>query len=390
MYTRFNDNTIETKFVKQLVANTQVPFISTWKPGDFAIRGMMYITKDAIWRCNHTGYPQDIMDTCTPQEHTQIIGGSYTNEELIPYFTKVGPYVFGEEYYNITGSYQSNILGYDATTHFYLGQYLRMMRDLFDLDMMPFYNCFCGEYVSDIDFDESSMVKTTKSTQFKIAAVPVKFGRTYTVAINSELPVETMLVVYGKKGIIKDLTNNLNDIIESTSTDDVTSFAPTKTYRRYLKTSFSHPFTYRTKDWHQLWNTYYRKNGKLISEEDDLEIYGNSNYDQGIGQFEKYLKLLIKVPITNSSSLVVLEGDYTLDQFYESENTNSVTWTNQSQYDTTVNNKVVTGQWIVPEVIKNYDPVYTTSKVCSYADGTEHIRTFVYSMSKDKYTENPE
>ena len=41
MYTKFYDNTIETKFIKQLVANTNVPFISTWKTGDFAIRGMI-------------------------------------------------------------------------------------------------------------------------------------------------------------------------------------------------------------------------------------------------------------------------------------------------------------------------------------------------------------
>lgn len=128
MYTRFNDNTIETKFVKQLVAKTQVPFISTWKPGDFAVRGMLYITRDAIWKCNHTGWPKHLMDTCSLSTHAVIVdkedgiyrdGVKETNS--VPYFTKVSPYNFGEEYYNITGSYQSNILGYDATTHFYLG-----------------------------------------------------------------------------------------------------------------------------------------------------------------------------------------------------------------------------------------------------------------------------
>ena len=148
MYTRFNDNTIETKFIKQLVAKTQVPSISTWKPGDFAVRGMMYITRDAIWKCNHTGFPKDLLDTCTPAKHVRILEKSipknYAGNQSIPYFTKIGPYNFGKEYYNITSSYSSNILGYDATTHFYLGQYLRMMRDIFDLDLMPFYNCFCG------------------------------------------------------------------------------------------------------------------------------------------------------------------------------------------------------------------------------------------------------
>ena len=240
MYTRFNDNTIETKFVKQLVAKTQVPSISTWKPGDFAVRGMMYITRDAIWRCNHTGFPKDLLDTCEPQEHTEILAGTGTSiktREGIPYFTKVGPYNFGKEYYNITSSYSSNILGYDATTHFYLGQYLRMMRDIFDLDLMPFYNCFCGDYISDIDFNSSSEVFNTTTNQYKIASVPVKFGKKYMIAINSEVPVETMLVVYGPKGLIKELTNNLNDI-------ELTQGAVTTkqgTYKKFQRTCFQDP-----------------------------------------------------------------------------------------------------------------------------------------------------
>jgi hypothetical protein len=71
--------------------------------------------------------------------------------------------VFGDEYYNITGRYTSKILGYDADTHFYLGQYLRMMRDIFDLDMMPFYNCYCGDTLSDVDFDSKGNVYTSSA-----------------------------------------------------------------------------------------------------------------------------------------------------------------------------------------------------------------------------------
>lgn len=358
MFTRFNDNTVETKFIKNLVANTQVPFISTWKPNDFAIRGMMYITRDAIWRCNHTGYPESLTDTCTPQEHTQILNRDdkrvYTGRDEIPYFTKIAPYVFGDEYFNVTGSYQSNILGYDATTHFYLGQYLRMMRDIFDLNLMPFYNCFCGDYVSGIDFDSSSRIYSSSTEQFKIASVPVKFGKTYTIALSSDVPVETMLVVYGPKGLITDLTNNLNDIIETEIKDDVYRFDAKGTYQKFLKTSFEHPIQYRTKDWHQLYNVYERKNGKLQSVIDDELIMNNQNYDQALGQFEKYLRLLIKVPVSNSSSLVVLEGDYSLDQFYESANTNYVTWTNESSYGATVNNRLVTGEWVRPTVVTSH------------------------------------
>jgi hypothetical protein len=145
MYTKFYDNTLTTKFVKELVAKTNVPLISTWRPGDFAVKGMFYLTKNSIWECQHTGWPKNINDVCEE--------GSGVEVKNIPFFKRVSPYVFGEEYPNITGRYESKISGYDSTTHFYLGQYLRMMRDIYDLDLMPFYNCFGNEYVSDIDFN---------------------------------------------------------------------------------------------------------------------------------------------------------------------------------------------------------------------------------------------
>jgi hypothetical protein len=76
----------------------------------------------------------------------------------VRFFERVSPYVFGQEYFNITGNYKSDLLGYDATTHFYLGQYLRMMRDIYDLDLMPFYNCYSGENLVDIDFNAKGEV----------------------------------------------------------------------------------------------------------------------------------------------------------------------------------------------------------------------------------------
>nr|DAD82754.1 MAG TPA: hypothetical protein [Siphoviridae sp. ctrpg19] len=101
---------------------------------------MLYLTKDSIYRCNHTGYPQSVLDECeisnydiTSQKinlQQYFSGGNLTDkykssdikhENKIRYFTKISPYVFGEEYFNITGKYVSKIQGYDAETHFYLG-----------------------------------------------------------------------------------------------------------------------------------------------------------------------------------------------------------------------------------------------------------------------------
>lgn len=336
MYTKFYDNTIITKFIKELVAKTNVPFISTWKPGGFAIKGMFYLTKDAIWKCQHTGYPENINDIC--EENDYHTPDEPRSEENLRYFTRVCPYVFGKEYYNITGRYESKILGYDATTHFYLGQYLRMMRDVYDLDLMPFYNCFGNEYISDVDFNSNGEVfsSSNKNNLYKILSVPVKFGQTYMIAINSEVPIECICAIYGPKGYIKDLTENLNDVKDNDEDKH-------NTYIKYQRTQFKNPVLYKTVSWHQL---YYSK------DLDDNEVINDKSYDQGLGQYEKYLRLLIKIPKTSKSSIVVIEGDYPVINTFTSRNTNSVTWSNQYLYDTTVNSKTVKGDWIRPETIQ--------------------------------------
>ena len=223
-----------------------------------------------------------------------------------------------------------------------------MMRDIFDLDMMPFYNCYCGEVISDVDFKSSGEVLAKNVNPFyKILSVPVRFGKTYTISINSELPVEMISVIYGKKGLIKNKTDNLNNIKDSENKQS--------TYKCFQKTAFSRPITYTTKSWHQLYDAYTRGiYGKLqdIDEGDFTQVMLNSEYDQGLGQFEKYLRLLIKVPANNQSSVVVIEGDYSLNQNKKSSNTNSVTFTNQSIFDMTINSKVVSGDWVRPEIIR--------------------------------------
>ena len=97
---------------------------------------------------------------------------------------------------------------------------------------MPFYNCYCGENIEDIDFDSTGSVEETKlQDTSKILTVPVKFGKTYTIAIDSELPIEICMAVYGDKGLLKDYTDNLNDI--SINTSDNAFLKKHNTYRKY-------------------------------------------------------------------------------------------------------------------------------------------------------------
>lgn len=387
MYTKFYDNTITTKFIKNLVSKTNVPFISTWKPGDFAIRGMLYLTRDAIWKCQHTGFPASIDSVCTKDTHnatlykrTDInsIGDVHHSSEVqeltgqtasnIRYFTRVSPYVFGKEYYNITGRYSSNVLGYDATTHLYLGQYLRMMRDVYDLDLMPFYNCYANEVITDIDFNDQAKVeiisnKKNQNSIYKILSVPVRFGKTYMLALNSETPIEVMCIIYGKKGLLQTLTTNLNDSYSA-------SGIPTDTtYKKFQRMQFKTPVLYKTPNWTQVYNKYLAAQAGGIDYSADLDfiIDPDSYYDQTLGQFEKNLRLIIKVPKTNKSSIVVIEGDYPVIACQEPDdianNYKNITWSNQYLYGTTINSKTVRGEWIRPQVITSKDGSATAGMV---------------------------
>lgn len=385
----------------------------------------MYITRDAIWRCNHTGWPESVDAVCKRSTkhrkyyEVQKADGTFevqpVSAEVLAsledprYFTRVSPYVFGQEYFNVTGTYHSNILGYDETTHFYLGQYLRMMRDVFDLDLMPFYNCYAGEYTADIDFDSDCNILSTNQGLYKILSVPVKFGKQYMISLDCDQPVEMMCAVYGSKGILKKLTANLQDAVL-----DEAGLTSHKTYRKFQRLSFQHPVIYKTISWHQLFNSYVIRNGKIDYDANlDADQYFtmvDEKYDQGLGQFEKYLRLLIKVPQNLKSSIVVIEGDYRfckegayLPKLYEnseagltqrdndlnkvtaSYNTSKITWTNKNSADSTINSrrlgKVVT-KWNATESIDDQgNPVISYSPSVQIDESGSWVRPEIITNS---------
>jgi hypothetical protein len=91
-----------------------------------------------------------------------------------------------------------------------------MMRDVYELDLMPFYNCYANETITDVDFNSDAEVKLLSTKQaadipYKFLSLPVKFGKKYMIAIDNEFPTEVMCVIYGKKGLVYELTSNLND-----------------------------------------------------------------------------------------------------------------------------------------------------------------------------------
>lgn len=159
---------------------------------------------------------------------------------------------------------------YDRYTHRYLGKYLRFLRDYCNLNLMSMYNCFDGEIlptlrITDLDKseeDEESEEDTTPKHRFTVDdknyvfyKVPVISNQVYTMATDCALTIE-MFCGYDIKSTIEPIK---------------------ETYNKVNSCSFNIPF-----------------------------IYEIGNYDNS----QNNLCIILKVPMSLKSSIVILEGDY--------------------------------------------------------------------------------
>jgi hypothetical protein len=112
--------------------------------------------------------------------------------------------------------------------------------------------------------------------------LPVKLFKKYTIAIDSIYPVEMCCGIYGD---YQDTRNKFKEIYKNT-------------YKRVNSCQFSQPFIYDA--------LAFTDDGKIntlienLIPDDKIELAQN----------ECDLKLFIKLPASNTSTIVVLEGDY--------------------------------------------------------------------------------
>ena len=145
--------------------------------------------------------------------------------------------------------------------------------------------CFCI-YLIDNQFEEEYRniykvaFKTDQSFEtslYKYYMVPVKFFKDYTIAIESEASIEVCCCIY--------------DEYHNTDTDFST--IPQLTYQCFGDLQFKTPVLY----------TKLQKLNSLLLDP--------TNAQNDLCQQEDNLKLILKVPVNNNSSIVILEGDYT-------------------------------------------------------------------------------
>ena len=134
---------------------------------------------------------------------------------------------------------------------------------------MPLYNCFSDNACAGLSFKVHTSTTTatfnSSDSNYKIYSLPIMLGQKYTIAIDCNFKVEICCAVIGK------YLNNAQLNV------------PMISYKAYNSMNFNKPELYDT--------------SALL------------NID-GIDNYESDIRMLIKLPINNSSSIVVLEGDY--------------------------------------------------------------------------------
>lgn len=255
-------DTIESRFIKQLLYQTPMPILDTCTDDTYIVKGCYYVYKYFIIRCDKSG---------RISEHAEI--------------TKISPFTFGVLEPGISYRYLSKNRYYDSDDHKQLGKYLRCVRDIYSIDLMPFYNCFNNQLINDIVLT-SKGYEVESNSEYKVLATPIKYNTTYTIAVDCAEEILIRPIVYTGVGIDKKSQTELNKVIKTT-------------YSRNMN-SFKKPFTYSI-------NIADVSTGKP-------DIDPNLKY---LKDRERDLYLLVQLPKNNTSSFVVLEGDYTSVDTYK-------------------------------------------------------------------------
>lgn len=237
---KFNDSTLIVGHIKELLHSFNLPMIPVYTDDTVLYENRAYIKDRKIVK--------------------------WTGSE----FKFLSDYVYNRPIANVTKKLNMNSSTYDSYTHEYLGDYLRFLRDFHKIDLMSLYNCFGQRrpsriyYSQDISNDFTFEIDTD-DTNFNYYVVPIKFNKTYTVAIESDIKWEAVALIYS------------NIFVEGTPSSLIK-----ESYRTISGSKFTNPFVYST----------------------------NFSCAKDCWSKEKNLVLLLKIPAEVKSSIVILEGNY--------------------------------------------------------------------------------
>lgn len=265
MFQKFYTDTLGSRFIKSLLAQTPIPVFDSVTEGDLLTTGCYYVYRDFIIHCVESGLLHtNARDTLMPSNMVYPARSEISSSSARFYVV-----AYTDEYNRqYCSAYRSNVNHYDSQTHYHLGRYLRYLNTTKNINLMPYYNCFNGTYFPDLELyvDEGKVkIKRVSKQHYKIVGIPVLFGHSYTIALDCPTQILLRACIHDDSGYVEELPG-----LQNTFQD---------TARVLGHCSFHNPVTISVG----------------MSE---------SKY----AMQERNLYLIIQLPLNNTSSIVVLEN----------------------------------------------------------------------------------
>lgn len=218
----------------------------------------------------------------------------FTLKNTVAQWYEYNSYIPERYYTTFTNRFDSATDYYDSDTHKRFGDLLRFYKNIYHINLMPYYNCWDGSYLLNHQIFENELVKISDPT-FKLLKVPIKFNQKYTIAIDCDSKVYIVPAFIKFNDFLKVKVGMSNEI-------DLSSLLDNSQVITYNSTSFNNPFIF------EITNTSNIKvsSNDLYPSVDDK----NLTVSELLEKYERDLYLIIQLPLNNDSSVVVLEGDY--------------------------------------------------------------------------------
>lgn len=298
MAQRFFVSDLSGGLVKQILCQTNLPVVRTISYGEWMVEGMQYQLASSVVMCTKSGiYPGGVpaVGVDLRCDEDVICDDSLAVDELTkaaipsPIYTGTASYRLGERTVGLSKPFYSLHDYYDTETHEQLGRYLRCIRDMKGLNLMPFYNCFSYRSIEGISLkriteDSPLQELAVDNPAVKVFAIPVRLGATYTICLNCPADLKMGALLYSSLGVLS-----------SGASGAASKALYRKTYAEYNSVTFGNPVV--------LTIPYPEKTAGARTEVDISAA-------KTLLAYEGNLHLLIQMPAGTDTPIVVLEGNY--------------------------------------------------------------------------------
>lgn len=293
---QFNNNHIFTGYLKQFLSSFNLPTCKIYTAefekyySEHGYEDPRVIESNAPIKINNEIRPATgityLKDGCVQQyfwDNASDVQAKYWKANKTVHYN-------GNKILGLTKTLKNPTTLYNYQTHEYLGEYLRFLRDYENINLMSLYNCFSNRLCNNIKtslegtHSQNTIEINTYDTNYKIYMLPVKLFEKYTIAIDCYQGVELFCGIYN----------------ETLDTSVKAKSLMKKTYVKVPKTLFNQPFIYD-----KLAIGYWGWTADPRALEDTATFLRSE-----LALRESELKLFIKVPATNTSSIAILAGDY--------------------------------------------------------------------------------